>query len=400
MKLKRTIGVIIIICILFSFSSYAGFLDIEKDDLYYEETSVLSALGVINGYEDGNFKPENKVTRAEFCALITRLLGRGEAGNHKMKTNFTDVPYEHWASGYISASEDAGLVNGVGNGKFEPEEEVTYEQAVKIIVSSVGYTPKAEISGGYPSGYMLVGNQIGITKGTVKNEGGQSRQTVIKLLFNALTCPNMSGGFGWGWGISPQEHFEIEYETTILYYRLGIIKADAKITSFDKSIANLKYNSLDECATLNGWSIEENPYGKIPDRISIEGVDLADVIGLPANIYIDVWDDETQKLATDENIKIVIAVPQKGIPTIKTDSNMLISKNNNGYIEYYKTETDEIATRTKIAEEMKVYSNLSSSYSDIKTKADNSRDVLLYKFMDTDKDGIFETVFMEEKPEE
>ena len=387
MKLKKILIIITLLCVLLPQVSYAGFLDIEKDNICYEEITVLSALNIISGYEDGDFKPDNKVTRAEFCALISRTLGMGDAGNNKVRTNFTDVPYEHWASGYVNTALGAGLINGVGDDRFEPEEEVTYEQAVKIIVSALGYVPLAEEIGGYPNGYMLVGNQAGVTNGTAKIKGGLARQMVAKLLFNSLT--SVCGEYCC---YTPSTHSTNlpNPRVSILYTKLAIIKADARIISLDKSMANLKYNSINKCAVLNGWTIkkdDDKSNALLPDKLSIANVDVSDAIGVPANIYIDISDDE--------NLKIVVAVPKKGIPTIEIAPSLLINKNNNGYIEYYKTETDDILTKTKIAEKMTVYNNLSlSSYDDIKEK---SKSELIYKYIDTDNDQIFDTVFIKQK---
>ena len=57
-----------------------------------------------------------------------------------------------------------GVTGGIGNGMFGPEDPVTYEQAVKMIVSALGYDLVANNKGGYPTGYLAVASSEGITK--------------------------------------------------------------------------------------------------------------------------------------------------------------------------------------------------------------------------------------------
>jgi len=383
MKTKKFFAILMITIMLGS-AAHAEFVDVDSDNPAYEEISVLSALGIINGYEDGSFLPEAKVTRAEFCALIARFIGAFHVSN--AETGFTDVPYEHWASGYISILTNAGIINGMGDGRFAPEAEITYEQAVKMIVFSLAYEVMANKAGGYPNGYMLIGNQIGVTKGTLQTAGGLSRVTVARLLFNALTTPCIENG-GYA-GISDASAPRRNYTT--LYKKFEIIVAEAKIVSFSGNMANLEYKNLDECAILNGWHINKTAgeLGVLPNSVSIEGVNVSDSLGLTANVYIDISDYQ--------NFKILISVPKKDIPTIETNSNLLIDKNKNGYIEYYKTETDEILTKSKISDNIAVYNNLNlAKYDNIKVKSDRLSPPISYKYADTDSDGIFDTVFIE-----
>ena len=109
----------------------ATFTDVSDGTLYSEAILTMSKLGVVNGYEDGSFKPEGGITRAEFTAVITRAMGIAE--NVGGTSPFTDVPADHWALKNIIASTDRGITNGMGDGTFAPEGKTTRAQAAVLI---------------------------------------------------------------------------------------------------------------------------------------------------------------------------------------------------------------------------------------------------------------------------
>lgn len=130
--------------------------DVSQNDSHYKYIETLSKLGIINGYSDGTFKPDNTITRAEFTTIICRLLNKtDEAKSESSKSIFNDVPTTYWASGYINLANKLGIISGVGNNIFDPESNVTKVQAIKMILNAGGYEQDNEIqTNGYPTGYM------------------------------------------------------------------------------------------------------------------------------------------------------------------------------------------------------------------------------------------------------
>ena len=105
-----------------------------------EAVTVMSALNLLKGYEDGTFGPDKTITRAEFAAVVVRMLGMEDAAaGAATATNFTDVPATHWAAGYVKIANQKGIIAGYGDGTFGPDDEVTYEQAIKMLVCALGY---------------------------------------------------------------------------------------------------------------------------------------------------------------------------------------------------------------------------------------------------------------------
>ena len=92
----------------------------------------LSEAGIIKGYPDGTFKPENAVTRAEFAKMTLLSL---ELKEEKPETpTFPDVPKDHWAYSYIEGAVKAGLIKGYPDGSFKPNGQVTKAEEMAVIV--------------------------------------------------------------------------------------------------------------------------------------------------------------------------------------------------------------------------------------------------------------------------
>jgi hypothetical protein len=122
----------------------------------------LVALGIIAGFPDGTYRPGEPVTRAQFAKIIVAALGVGEAAQYAAgATKFADVPADHWASGYINVAVDVGIIKRLSGWHIPPENQVTFAEAIKMIVAALGYTPKAEAMGGYPGGYLAIAAEEG-----------------------------------------------------------------------------------------------------------------------------------------------------------------------------------------------------------------------------------------------
>lgn len=136
--------------------------------------------GIVNGYEDGSFRPYANITRAEFSAMICRGFGY----EPKENCSFSDAK-DHWASPYIKACVDIGAINGVGGGLFAPEEYVTTDQAAKILTICAGF---ASTNTAYPNGFMIAARNNGIFDYT-ENTGIEvplSRTDAAAMFYGAL----------------------------------------------------------------------------------------------------------------------------------------------------------------------------------------------------------------------
>jgi len=90
---------------------------------------ALAAAGLIHGMGDGTFAPDRTMTRAELCTMVVNALGL----TPKVIAVFSDVPADAWYAPTVGAAYEAGLVNGVGDGLFDPESTITRQEVVTLL---------------------------------------------------------------------------------------------------------------------------------------------------------------------------------------------------------------------------------------------------------------------------
>lgn len=109
------------------------FSDVSGDLVSY--VNELSDLGIITGYSDGTFKPENTITRAEAAAMIARLFKYSGSYNNE----FSDVKTDDWFADYVAALASKGIIDGYDNTTFAPNNNIKYQEIMKILVCALGY---------------------------------------------------------------------------------------------------------------------------------------------------------------------------------------------------------------------------------------------------------------------
>lgn len=168
------------------------FPDVESTASYAQAVQELSALDVISGYEDGTFGPDKLVTRAEITKMIVDALAeRSLAEASTESTKFADVSADHWAKGYINQGVADGFIAGMSDTEFDPDANVTYVQAQKMLVSAIGYETYAQAQGGWPIGYKTYAASLDITKGIsgIKDSTELTRAQVAQMIDNAMDTP-------------------------------------------------------------------------------------------------------------------------------------------------------------------------------------------------------------------
>jgi len=123
--------------------SNAAFKDADKID-YKEAVDVMNAVGVFIGDEKGNFNAKENLTREQAAKIIAYLeLGSKAADALPGGATFTDVASTRWSAGFVGYCAQAGVVNGVGNSKFDPAGQLTALQFGKMLLVELGYDAKA-----------------------------------------------------------------------------------------------------------------------------------------------------------------------------------------------------------------------------------------------------------------
>lgn len=116
----------------------AQYADVAGDSPYAISIDVLGQLGVLSGDEQGNFHPEETLTRAEAAAMVFRMrTGQNSAAGSVGETGFSDVPADHWAAGYINYCKESGIIGGYPDGTFRPDAAVTDAEFVTMVVCAL-----------------------------------------------------------------------------------------------------------------------------------------------------------------------------------------------------------------------------------------------------------------------
>lgn len=166
---------------------------VSATELTKEQQTDLYSYGIMVGDENGDLRLNDTITRAEAVKMICCAYDVNISSDDSLINNyFNDIPQSHWAIKYINIAKELGIADGDENGNFKPEDEITYNEIIKMIVYVLGYSPMADARGGYSNDYFMVATQLGITKSlSIKNERVASRNDVAILISNALDIPIM-----------------------------------------------------------------------------------------------------------------------------------------------------------------------------------------------------------------
>ncbi len=374
MSLLLTLAMIITMAVPMTVS--AAFTDVDSKHVYYEAINNLSAEGILNGFEDGSFKPGDSVTRAQFTKIICYALSVGNLTYSEAERSiFTDVAPEHWAANNIVTAYKQGIINGMGDGTFAPEANVNYEQAVKMVVCALGYEQSALNLGGYPYGYLSVANSKKIISGIVDCTVGQAmnRGAVAKLIDNMLNTEQVDeDGMGTGGSIRDE---------------VGTSKkVNAQLVA---GYGVALYSGTNPCYKNQ---IELNVGTDPEERLfNIEGInnfDINDYIGRNVTVYYEVEQGSTDKMVTN------ISLQSKRNDEITIDLENIV-KYDSTSIEYY---TDSSRTETEVAYYLSGSKNLFNgefTTTDIDTLLDaNYTKSGSITLISSDSSGVADVVFL------
>ena len=174
--------------------SNAAFKDADKIS-NKEAVDVMAAVGVLAGYDNGEFGATDTLTRAQACKIIAYLdLGKDVAEALPAVQVFSDLSANNWAAKYVAYCADAGYVSGVGDKKFAPDEKVTGYQFGKMLLCALGYDQKIEEMTGssweIKVAKLMESNSI--SKGTSKlGSAVLTREEAAQMTLNALKTPTV-----------------------------------------------------------------------------------------------------------------------------------------------------------------------------------------------------------------
>lgn len=234
---------------------------------YHEAITVLKHLGFVSGVTETEFQPSAPITRAEFCALIARMMNM-ENVKMEEKTIFSDVPADYWGRASIETLYHLGIVSGTVKNTFSPEEEVTFSQAIKILISVLGYTPDAELEGGYPAGYLAIAKRLHLIEKISASEQPLCRGEAALYLYRAADTKCMERTH-----YGSEEKYDKKAQTLLEKYH-NIEKLEAVVTEAGS-------------ASITGGGILDEKYF-IAGGVQYEcgNIEMADFLGQRTYFYV------------------------------------------------------------------------------------------------------------------
>ncbi len=189
MKKKLVVLLAVVMMFAFSASAYAAtFSDVsERPVVEQDAIKKAVALGIIEGYEDGTFGPDKTITRAEFAKIAVTAAGAKETAT-MLEANasaFKDVRANSWYTGWINAAESLGIFKGDTNGNFRPNDTISNQEAITVLLRLLGYNDN--LTGSWPVNYVTKANQIGIMDDvSIVASAAAKRGDIVVMLGEAL----------------------------------------------------------------------------------------------------------------------------------------------------------------------------------------------------------------------
>ena len=300
-NLKKILAMVLALVMSLSLMATAGaadFPDVKDDTSFKTAIDVLSGLGVFNGYkEDGTFRPDGEITRAETAAIIYRIV-TGDVKDEQVKIYsdyglFKDVPANSWFAGYVNFCANAEYIKGDGKGNFNPNDKVEGYAALAMILRAIGYTANGGFTGSdWRVQTARVGEARKITKNITSGTLGSNadRKTVAEILYQAIMVDmvdhNVDNTFNGNQGYTTvpltlgQKTFGLEYVSGVILANewanlVGdeVLAADTTKMQITTTYATQSKIAKDATLTLN-------------DKTELEMQEALDAVGLTYNAHI------------------------------------------------------------------------------------------------------------------
>jgi len=367
--LKKIITCLLLFALMLSSVNInaAKFADIADESLSVE-IKFFTDTGIMNGYPDGTFRPESNITRAEFAALLARVM---KFSSGSVPSGFADVPESHFASGAVSYVSSMGYMKGTSATTFEPEENIKVVDVMTTLIRLTGYEAMAEDKGGYPYGYISVAYSIDLCDNleVLNTDSPATRNECAVLLYNALFVNTLEPVYGTSdYQISDNCLYDMYFSSDENNHLYGIVEATEMTSIYD-------YEGCDENRVVIG--------GKLYDS---SDVDISALLGYGVEIHLT-------RGKSSSVPKIISAVSYNTeITEIKSKD---INEISDDYLTYFENENAKKDYTLKFDEDMRIIYN--GKYLEPPYKMTNiipsKGDI---RVIDNDSDGRMEVMFVDE----
>ena len=285
-------------------ASYSDKADIKASTA----VDMLSSLGVIQGYDDGSFKPNTTVTRAQMAKMIFTIMNGGNDNANayaSLPTAFTDLPTAAWAQGYVRYLQNTGIIAGKSATKFAPNDTVTGLEAAKMVLVAAGYNAqKAGLTGAAWAQNTMKYGQLNNLFEDVDTDlnAALPRQYAAQILYNALDMERVV----WSNDIEDfKPATNVDDDKTIGGKYMDLVKtAASQLLAVEKTSGKDTYTiTLADKVTYGNGKDQKDTFDKVAADVSdMIGLNVKVLVKAKANGNYDVYgvyaDDDSKVLAT------------------------------------------------------------------------------------------------------
>ena len=357
-------------CAFTMFAGAASFTD-EADIQAKDAVNMLTALGVIEGYEDGSFQPDGTVTRAEMAKMIfvVRNNSIDDSAYKNISSKMTDIK-GHWAEGYIKFCESQGIIAGKGNNKFDPDATVTGTEAAKMLLVVAGYdADKANLTGSaWETNTLKYAGAAGILDNVGSGlSAGLPRQYAAQMIYNALDTNRVK------WSTDSNSFDDIlngGVKETVGAAYMGLVYDVGSLISVDKDSLTIALNDSYKADNYHKTLGATVGFTKV-------GTDYSDLLGQTVKVMFK--DGKTNTVlgvfAVSDNTAVTINKSAVDYDVRKLDLDGTKYSVDSSGINVYKTNGDTTVYATASAAKEK----------------DNAKTANVMTFIDANGDGNIET---------
>ena len=317
---KKVLALVLVVATLLSFATVAS----AATTASYTDGStvsrkqavdVLSYIGVLNGYSDKTFRPQGEITRAE-AAKIIAMFDNGTAkinGLYASANPFTDC-VGHWAESSIAYCYKMGIIDGVGNLKFDPEANVTGVQFLKMALIVLGFDAQKEglTGASWAVNTLALAKKTGLLNGlgySYDYAANLVREDAAQIMLNALKAQTVEYGYAFkptGFGNLNNNEYDVKYVTTAGAVQTG----DYLYENWGLTINSTTYrDAFGRPGTA--WYLGTTKIGQYTDTpvatyyTRVTGCQVYDETGLLGkdvdNVFVDGWSQSDIAVAAKED---------------------------------------------------------------------------------------------------
>ena len=318
--LKKVLALVLAFACAFTMFAGAASYSDKADIKATTAVDMLSSLGVIQGYEDGSFKPNTTVTRAQMAKMIFTIMNGGNDNANayaSLPTKFTDLPTAAWSQGYVRYLQNTGIIAGKSVTKFAPNDTVTGLEAAKMVLVAAGYNAqKAGLTGAaWAQNTMKYGQLNNLFEDVDADlNAALPRQYAAQILYNALDMKRVV----WSNDINDFKNAtDVSGEKTIGEKYMDLYKTSAEVlTSVKKTSGKDTYEIKLADKVKYADDKKEQEFTKVP-------TDVSDLLGLKVKVLVRVktnGDQDVYGVYADDDSKVIATGTVGQLENVSSDS--------------------------------------------------------------------------------